>query len=76
MADRNSLDLHDVSIALGGKTLLPPLSLSVRPGEVVTIMGPSGSGKSTLLSYLCGTLDPASTRGGARGAVRFRAFSA
>lgn len=65
MQDGNSLDLHDVSIALGGQTLLPPLSLRVRPGEVVTIMGPSGSGKSSLLSYLCGTLDPVfDTHGG------------
>jgi len=59
MHDGNSLDLHDVSIALDGRTLLPPLSLRIQPGEVMTIMGPSGSGKSTLLSYLCGTLDPA-----------------
>lgn len=59
MQNEDSLDLHDVSLALRGRTLLPPISLRVRPGEVVTIMGPSGSGKSTLLSYLCGTLDPA-----------------
>jgi len=69
MSDENSLDLHNVSIALGGHTLVPPLSLRVRPGEVMTIMGPSGSGKSTLLSFLCGTLDPAFR---AAGRVRLR----
>ncbi|MDE2445690.1 MAG: ATP-binding cassette domain-containing protein [Alphaproteobacteria bacterium] len=30
------------------------MSLSVDPGEVVTIMGPSGSGKSSLLSFIAG----------------------
>ena len=35
------------------------LDLTVRPGEVLTIMGPSGSGKSTALSAILGTLAPA-----------------
>jgi lipoprotein-releasing system ATP-binding protein len=42
---------------------LDGINLSIRPGEVVSVMGPSGSGKSTLLNVLgcldtfdCGTL--------------------
>jgi len=52
------LRLEQVSIALGGRVLIPALSLEVMPGQAVTLMGPSGSGKSTLLNYLCGTIEP------------------
>ena len=51
-----ALHLERVSIALEGRVLIPPWSVGVPPGQVVTLMGPSGSGKSTLLSYLGGTL--------------------
>jgi len=54
-----TLHLEAVEIALDGRALFAPLSLSVAPGETATVMGPSGSGKSTLLAYLCGTLGPA-----------------
>jgi putative thiamine transport system ATP-binding protein len=37
---------------------------TIRPGEVVTVMGPSGSGKSTLLAFIAGFLDAAFTAGG------------
>lgn len=53
-----SLHLRGVSIALGARTLLPPLDLDVAPGACVTVMGPSGCGKSTLLAWLAGTADP------------------
>ncbi len=54
-----TLELREVSLAVEGKRLFGPLSLTVQPGEVVTLMGPSGCGKSSLLSFLCGTLEPA-----------------
>src|SRR5690242_21111743 len=41
------------------------VSLCIRPGEFVSIMGPSGSGKSTLL-HLLGALDVPTT-----GAIHF-----
>lgn len=44
--------------------LLVDLTLAIRPGQVVTIMGPSGSGKSTALAAITGTLAPAFGRTG------------
>jgi putative thiamine transport system ATP-binding protein len=53
-----SLELKEVSISLHGRPLVPPLSASVGPGEVLVLMGESGSGKSSLLAFLAGLLEP------------------
>lgn len=58
------LRLDHVVIGLQDRGLIGPLTLTVAPGEAVTIMGPSGCGKSSLLAFICGTLDPAFTTGG------------
>ena len=55
----HGLALRQVEIGHAGQRLLGPLSLTVPPGEVVTVMGPSGCGKSSLLALICGTLAPA-----------------
>jgi putative thiamine transport system ATP-binding protein len=55
------LRLDSVRIAVrGGPLLIEALSLTVAPGEIVTVMGPSGSGKSTLIAFVGGFLDRAS----------------
>lgn len=37
---------------------LGPVSLEVRPGEILGIRGPNGAGKSTLLALMAGSLRP------------------
>src|SRR5262245_55652259 len=43
---------RDVHKAYGHRSILQGVDLTVRRGEVVTLMGPSGSGKSTLLRLI------------------------
>ncbi len=56
-------DLHitDLTGGYGAATVLHGISLAVRTGEVVTIVGANGAGKTTLLKTVAGLLAP---RGG------------
>ena len=46
----------NLKVAIDGRTLLHPTTLTVPRGEVLALIGPSGSGKSTLLRLLAGCL--------------------
>lgn len=61
------LILQQVTVALAGHPLFQPISLTVEPGVVMSVLGASGAGKSTLLAHLSGALPPAFK---ARGHVR------
>lgn len=53
-----ALSLERVSVALPGRVLVAPCDLTIRGGEIVTLMGPSGAGKSSLLAFVAGDLEP------------------
>ncbi|MEQ5838795.1 ATP-binding cassette domain-containing protein [Paraburkholderia acidicola] len=58
-------EIDGVSFAVGGRTLLHPLSLTLRAQRVCGLIGHNGSGKSTLLKLLARQLRPTA------GSVRF-----
>ena len=61
-----NIEAKDLSKVYGGGenrvTALDRASLSISPGDFISIMGPSGSGKSTLLHLLSGLDRPTSGR--------------
>ena len=56
--DEPVLALDHVSFAYGERRILGDVSLSVRRGEVVLLVGSSGAGKSTLASIAAGLIAP------------------
>lgn len=59
-------ELHEVSVRYGAQLANDRVSLTVRPGEVVALLGENGAGKSTLLHALYGLV------GLSGGQVRYR----
>lgn len=53
-----ALELRDVTVRFGARTVLDRASLSMPRGDIVALLGPSGSGKSTLLRVVAGLLAP------------------
>jgi ATP-binding cassette subfamily F protein 3 len=56
------IDLSDVRLGYGNKTVLEKVKLQLTPGARIGLLGPNGAGKSTLIKNLCGELTPLSGR--------------
>lgn len=52
------VELHEISVRFGDKTVLDRLSFHVPQDSHIAIMGPSGVGKSTLLYVIAGLRKP------------------
>ena len=50
------LEIKNLSVGYGAITALHGVSLSVRPGSIVTLIGANGAGKSTMLKAISGLL--------------------
>jgi iron(III) transport system ATP-binding protein len=57
-AARTVLELDGVSKRFGTETVIDDMSLSVREGEILTLLGPSGCGKTTTLRLVAGLERP------------------
>jgi zinc/manganese transport system ATP-binding protein len=50
---------EDLTLRLGGRTILEHVSLEVGAGEFIAVLGPNGAGKSTLMRALLGLIPAA-----------------
>jgi iron complex transport system ATP-binding protein len=64
MSDPDLIAARDLDVRRGAATILHGVSLTLRAGEAVALVGPNAAGKSTLVRTLAGLLAPA------RGEVR------
>lgn len=51
---KSILEVKDISVMLGGDTVIQRVSFTLNRGEITAIVGPNGSGKTTLLRALLG----------------------
>jgi ATP-binding cassette subfamily F protein uup len=52
------VEARNVSVTLGGRTIVKNLTTTITRGDRVGLIGPNGSGKTTLLRLLIGELPP------------------
>lgn len=58
IVEEKMIKLHDVTKQIKGKTIVSDISLELKSGDCVAIIGHNGSGKTMLLRLLCGLITP------------------
>ena len=53
-----SIETENVSVAIGGRTILDRVNISIPPGRLVVFTGQTGAGKTTLLDCILGLRQP------------------
>src|SRR5271163_3985511 len=56
----DAISVANIGVNFGGVRALDGVSLSIRPGEVLGLIGPNGSGKTTLFDVISGLRRPQS----------------
>lgn len=57
---KGRIDVENLSLAAGEKSILKNVSFSIEPGSKTAIIGPTAAGKTQLLYLLTGLLEPTS----------------
>jgi branched-chain amino acid transport system ATP-binding protein len=52
------LEIRDLSVHFGGLRAVSAVSLSVAPGEILSVIGPNGAGKTTIFNVVTGLYRP------------------
>ncbi|MCX9155206.1 ABC transporter ATP-binding protein/permease [Niveibacterium sp. 24ML] len=50
---RGEIEMRDIGFRYGNRSVIRGLSLTIKPGEMIGLVGHSGSGKSTLVNLIC-----------------------
>ncbi|MDQ6752916.1 MAG: ATP-binding cassette domain-containing protein [Actinomycetota bacterium] len=56
------LDIHELSVAYGGRTVVDGVSFQIHRGEIFGLLSPNGAGKTSTLSAIEGLVRPKSGR--------------
>ena len=56
----NLVSTKKISVKYGSHVVLRDVSINVKAGEIVTIVGPNGSGKTALVKTIIGAIEPSS----------------
>jgi NitT/TauT family transport system ATP-binding protein len=76
MTVENVIDLRSVRKTFGSYLAVDDLSMNVRRGEIVVLLGQTGAGKSTVLNLIMGTTAPSSGQIRVAGVDPYASFKA